>query len=388
MSEKGVETNRKSMIPVGTNRRVLSRRRFLRWAGMTALSTMWLASGCAPPSETPQAEDPQDAPQADPTETVRAIPPAPVQEEPSEAPSETPPATPTEARQVPEAQKETPQTQPDTSELSLAHPHLTIARGADPAEITRMAVAALGGIERFVSKGDNVVIKPNICVAYNPPEFAATTNPTVVATLVQLCLGAGARRVQVMDNPFGGTPESAYEVSGIAEAVGAAGGQMVVMHPAKYVEAEIPDGVDIQSWEFYKDVLTADAFINVPIAKHHSLARLTLSMKNLLGVITRPGRIHSNLGQRIADLASRVRPTLTVVDAVRILMNHGPTGGNLEDVKQANTVIASPDFVAADAQAVTLFDLTGSDISYIDAAAAMGLGTMTLDGIKIEEISL
>ncbi len=363
---------------------VLSRRRFLKWAGITALGAVWLASGCAASSEAPPTDSQEVT--AVPSETMQAIPPEVVQEEPPESPSEQPSVTPTQPEV--ESSQDAPQPQPEVSEPSSDRPHLIIARGADPAEITRRAVAALGGIERFVSTGDNVVIKPNICVDYNPPEFAATTNPTVVATLVQLCLGAGARRVQVMDNPFGGTPESAYEVSGIAEAVGAAGGQMVVMHPAKYVEAEIPNAVDIQSWEFYKDVLTADAFINVPIAKHHSLARLSLGMKNLLGVITRPGRIHSNLGQRIADLASRVRPTLTVVDAVRTLMNHGPTGGNLEDVRQANTVIASPDFVAADAQAATLFDLTGADISYIEAAAAMGLGTMALDEVKIEEINL
>jgi uncharacterized protein (DUF362 family) len=343
---------------------------------MTALGTVWLASGCAAPS-TPSPVNPQatatEAPQATPEETTSQA-----EADPAETPTDVPP----------EAPQETPQAQPTAAESSAAPPQLVVSRGNDPAEITRRAVAALGGIEQFVSQGDQVVIKPNICVDYNPPEFAATTNPTVVATLVSLCLGAGARRVQVMDNPFGGTPESAYEVSGIAEAVGAAGGEMVVMHPAKYAEAEIPDAVDIQSWEFYKDVLTADVFINVPIAKHHSLARLSLGMKNLLGVITRPGRIHSNLGQRIADLASRVRPTLTVVDAVRILMNHGPTGGNLEDVKQADTVIASQDFVAADAQAATLFDVAGSDISYIKAAAAMGLGTMALDSVNIEEISL
>lgn len=359
----------------------LSRRRFLRWAGMAAVSAAWMTSGCASPVKTPQ-ETQQVAPPDTSQETTEATQPV------TEAPKDTPP----EATEEPSAETAqataTPQSQSDRSESGAGLPQLAVARGDDSAEITRRAIAALGGIERFVSQGDEVVIKPNICVDYNPPEFAATTNPTVVATLVRLCLGAGARRVQVMDNPFGGTPESAYEVSGIAEAVGAAGGEMVVMHPAKYVKAEIPQGVDINAWEFYKDILTADVFINVPIAKHHSLARLSLGMKNLLGVITRPGRIHSNLGQRIADLSSLVRPTLTVVDAVRILMNHGPTGGNLEDVKQANTVIASQDFVAADAQAATLFDLTGSDITYIEAAAAMGLGTMALGSLKIEEISL
>ncbi len=275
-----------------------------------------------------------------------------------------------------------------TSPPPGAGAYLAAARGADTAAITRAAVAALGGIERFVPQGADVVVKPNICVGYHPPEYAATTNPTVVATLVALCLGAGARRVLVMDNPSSGSAESAYAVSGIAEAVGAAGGEMHIMSPVKFVEASIPEGVDLGSWDFYQDVLDADVVINVPIAKHHSLARLTLAGKNLMGVITRRSQMHRNLGQRIADLVSLVRPTLTVVDAVRILTDHGPTGGSLEDVKQTDTVIASHDIVAADAYAATLFGLTGKDISYVRAAADMGLGTLDLDSVDIEEIAI
>jgi uncharacterized protein (DUF362 family) len=126
----------------------------------------------------------------------------------------------------------------------------------------------------------------------------------------------------------------------------------------------------------------------VPIAKHHSLARLTLGSKNLLGVVAKPNDIHRNLGQRVADLASLIRPTLTVVDAVRILTAHGPTGGSLNDVKQTNTVIASHDLVAADAYGATLFGMTGSDIAYIKAGAEMGLGTMDLKSIKVEEVNV
>jgi uncharacterized protein (DUF362 family) len=266
--------------------------------------------------------------------------------------------------------------------------YLAVARGADPAEITKTALTALGGIERFVKSGDDVIIKPNICVNYHPPEYAATTNPTVVATLVSLCLGAGARRVRVMDTPFGGTPESAYVATGIGDAVKAAGGEMEVMSRVKFAKFGIPEGRDITEWEVYQDIVNANVLINVPIAKHHSLARLTLGGKNLLGVITKPNQIHRNLGQRIADLASLVRPTLTVVDAVRVLMAHGPTGGSLNDVQQMNTIIASHDLVAADAYGTTLFGKAGSDIAYIKAGAEMGLGTMDLDSIKVEEINV
>jgi uncharacterized protein (DUF362 family) len=261
--------------------------------------------------------------------------------------------------------------------------YLAVARGSDPKAITRAAVAAVGGMERFVKGDDDVIVKPNICVDYRTYEYGATTNPDVVATLVELCLGAGAKRVRVMDTPFGGGPESAYVRSGISDAVAAAGGKMEIMNPAKFKETDIPDGRDITSWPVYQDVLTANVLINVPIAKHHNLTRLSLGGKNLLGVIGRPNRMHANLGQRVADLVSLVRPTLTVVDAVRTLMRRGPTGGNLDDVRLANTVIASHDIVAADAYAATLFDLTGEDIAYVKAAAEMGLGTLDLQTIKL-----
>lgn len=266
--------------------------------------------------------------------------------------------------------------------------YLAVARGKSPAEITQRAVAALGGIERFVHSGDDVIIKPNICVAYHTYEYAATTNPEVVATLVSLCLGAGARRVRVMDYPFGGTAEDAYARSGLQEAVTAAGGQMEQMAKVKYRKTPIPAGRDLREWLVYQDVLEADVLINVPIAKHHELARLSLGMKNLLGVVLDRNKYHRSLGQRVADLTSLVYPTLTVVDAVRILVDHGPTGGSLNDVKQMDTVIASHDPVAADSYAATLFGLTGADIAYVKAAAEMGLGEMDLSSLKIEEIQV
>jgi uncharacterized protein (DUF362 family) len=266
--------------------------------------------------------------------------------------------------------------------------YLAVARGEDPAAITEAALRALGGIERFVKNGYDVIIKPNICTDNYPYEYGATTNPVVVSTLVRLALGAGAKRVRVMDFPFGGTPASAYSRSGIEEAVKAAGGEMEVMNANKFKMTSIPEGKSIQEWEIYQDALNCDLFINMPIAKHHSLARLSLGGKNLLGVIQRRSSIHSQMGQRVADLASVIRPGLTVVDGVRTLMRHGPTGGNLDDVQINNTVIASHDLVAADSYATGFFDLTGSDIPYIKAAAEMGLGTLDLNSVKVEEINL
>ena len=271
--------------------------------------------------------------------------------------------------------------------LPAGTPDVVVARGSDPETIVRRALAVFGGIGKFVPKSASVIVKPNICVAYHTYEYAATTNPWVVAALVKCCLEAGASRVQVMDFPFGGTAEEAYARSGIAEQVQAAGGEMVYMSGFKYVFTDIPQGVDLKKTTIFGDVMKADVLIDVPIAKHHGSTRLTLGMKNLMGLIQDRSSIHANLGQRIADLTSLFRPTLTVVDAVRILMANGPTGGDLGDVKQLDTVIVSPDIVAADSYATTLFGLRPEDIEYIPAAAAMGLGRNDLQGLKIEEIS-
>src|SRR5512141_1194055 len=170
--------------------------------------------------------------------------------------------------------------------------YLAVAHGKDPTAIVTAALAALGGIERFVRHGQDVIVKPNICVDYHTAEFAATTNPQVVAALVTLCLGAGAKRVRVMDMPFGGTPSTAYAISGIEEAVKAAGGEMEIMSPVKFTKFDIPAGKDIKSWEIYRDILETDVLIDVPIAKHHSLARKSIGSKNLLGVVGTPKQIH------------------------------------------------------------------------------------------------
>ncbi len=350
--------------------RSISRRETLRWLLMTGAGAALAACGQVPTG----------------TEPANAAKPAGAVEQASDGGEPMPTAGPTrneeaERAVVPDAGE--PANQPSAGQAYLA-----VARGEDPAAITAAALQALGGIERFVKKGYDVIIKPNICTDNYPFEYAATTNPQVVAVLVRLALGAGARRVRVMDFPFGGTAASAYARSGIEDAVKAAGGAMEVMNPNKFQETPIPQGRSINRWEIYQDVLTCDLLINVPIAKHHSLARLTLGGKNLLGVIQQRSMIHSDLGQRIADLVSVIRPGLTVVDGVRTLMNHGPTGGNLDDVQINNTVIASHDIVAADSYATGFFGLRGEDIAYIKKSAEMGLGTIDLSTIRVEEIAL
>ena len=354
----------------------ITRRQFLRQAaalglGAAGTGALLSAAGCGPQQPTP-------APTAETGPTGAASTLVPTAAVRPGASATAPAVSPTATAQV---------ASPTATAAGSGQAYLAAVHGADPAAITRRAIAALGGIERFVRPGDDVIVKPNICVAYHGPEYAATTNPQVVAALVSLCLEAGAGRVRVMDSPFGGTPEQAYKISGIEEAVKAAGGEMELMSSFKFGQTAIPQGQDITEWPVYQDALQA-VLIDVPIAKHHSMARLTLGTKNLMGLIEDRGSIHRNMGQRLADLSSLFRPALTVVDAVRILMDNGPTGGDLNDVKQTDLVIASHDIVAADAYATRLFGLQPSDIAYIVASAKMGLGTSDLTGVRVEELSL
>ncbi len=277
---------------------------------------------------------------------------------------------------------------PSPAATALSGSDLVVAHGGEPEALVRRALAAFGGMEAFVPKGAKVVVKPNICVAYHTYEYAATTNPWVVGTLVKMAYEAGASRVQVFDFPFGGTEAEAYVRSGIQEQVEAAGGEMTHMAGMKFIQTGIPNGQDLKKTRAFQDALEADVLINVPIAKTHSASRLTLGMKNMMGLVLDRAAIHNNLGQRIADLTALFQPQLTVVDAIRILVRHGPSGGNLDDVKKLDTLIVSRDIVAADSYATTLFGMQPGDIEYIQAGAQMGLGNNDLKSLKIEEISV
>ena len=265
---------------------------------------------------------------------------------------------------------------------------LAVAHGEQIEDMVRRGIQALGGIEQYMKSGADVIVKPNICTAYNSYEYAATTNPWVVGALVKLCLEAGAKRVRVMDSPFGGTAEDAYQTSGIADAVTAAGGVMEVMSPLKFKQYEIPGAVSYKKASIYQDILDADLLINVPIAKNHGMSKLTLGMKNLMGTMLYREQIHPSFEKNLVDLNTLVRPQLTVIDAIRTLMANGPTGGDLNDVQVQNTLIFSNDIVAADSYATRLFGKTPDYLPYVMAAEKRGLGKADLSNVKIDEFNV
>jgi len=263
-------------------------------------------------------------------------------------------------------------------------PDIAVAEGSSPEAITTQAISALGGIRRFISRGDIVVVKPNMAFD-RLPQHAANTNPEVVATVVRLCLLAGAKKVKVFDRTVN-DPRRCYIQSGIKEAVEDAGAEVSYIDERRFVDVEIKGSV-IKKWPIYKDVLEADRLINVPVAKHHGLTRLTMAMKNLMGIIGGSRRLwHQHINEALVDLASVIKPALTVLDAVRILIANGPQGGDLKDVRRLNTVIVGAEQIAVDAYGATLFGMKGEDIKYLRLAEKMGLGRIDIENLSIKHI--
>jgi len=263
-------------------------------------------------------------------------------------------------------------------------PDLGVATGNDPAANTRLAVELLGGMGRFVKPGARVVIKPNILTA-REPQFGVTTNPAAVAAVVKMCWDAGAKSVTVFDRPTA-PPRQAYTVSGIQEAVRKADGDMKVLSDRDFERIAIPEGRVLSSWPLLVDIFDADVMINMPCAKTHGLAGLTLSMKNLMGVMgSQRGLIHQEFTQKIVDVNTLIKPQLIILDAYRLLFRNGPTGGGLQDVKMGRTCVAGTNQVSVDSYGATLFGMNGADLDYVKRAAVQGLGVADLKKLTIEK---
>ena len=260
------------------------------------------------------------------------------------------------------------------------------AKSHDPAALTRAAIEALGGMGKFVKKGNVVLIKPNM--AWNrKPEHAANTNPQVVAELVRLCKAAGAREIKVVDHPVDQPEAMVVRTTGIGEAAEAAGARVFSgSSRAMYGPMQLRRSKVLKSAEVLKDVTRADVVINVPIAKVHGATGVTLGCKNLMGVVWDRGAWHdsASLDQCIADFAGAVKPHLIVLDAVRLLLSNGPKGpGRTKDQFQ---VVAGTDPVAVDAYGATLLSRKPESIGHIRLAHAMGLGEMDLKQVKIKHV--
>jgi uncharacterized protein (DUF362 family) len=252
-------------------------------------------------------------------------------------------------------------------------------------KLTEKAIDGLGGMGRFVSGGDVVWVKPNIGWDRSP-EQAANTNPEVVATLVRMCYAAGAKVVKVGDNPCDIAAKT-YEHSGIARAAREAGAKVLFLDRSRAKETAI-GGERVKSIPIFPEILECDLVINVPLPKHHVLAKMTLCMKNYMGVIEKRNVFHQGMAECIADITRFMKPRLCVVDAMRILKAHGPKGGNLSDVELKTTVAAGVDILALDAFGDELMGHKPTDIPSIVCGQKAGLGKVDYRSLALRELSI
>jgi len=263
------------------------------------------------------------------------------------------------------------------------YPELAVVTGESPEKITRGAVELLGGMKRFIGRGDKVIIKPNIGWD-RTPEMAACTNPEIVKAVVAMALEAGAREVIVMDHTIN-QEKRCYIRSGIQAAAQAAGAKVLFPEDQRLKKMNLK-GEWLKDWEVYTDFLEADKIINLPATKVHSLSRVTLGMKNWLGAIGGSrNQLHQKIDEAMVDLAAFFKPTLTILDSYRILFRNGPQGGRISDTKLMKTVVAGTDPVAIDAYGATLFDFKPQELLFLQLASARGLGKLELEKIRIEK---
>jgi len=265
-------------------------------------------------------------------------------------------------------------------------PLAVVVTNGEPAALVKRAVDELGGMSLFIKKGDRVLIKPNIGWD-RVPQLAANTNPNAVAEVVKMCFEAGADSVKILDRTCN-NPLRCYKNSQIEELAKEAGADVVHIRENRYKDLEF-EGKILKSWPIYRDYLEADKVINIPIAKDHGVARVTLGLKNLMGIMGgNRGSLHKHFAQKITDITKNILPDLTIIDAYRILTANGPQGGNPDDVKLTKTVIASSCTVNTDILGLELFNLRLDEVEHIQTAYQQGLAKFGLSSENVKRIQL
>ena len=265
---------------------------------------------------------------------------------------------------------------------------LVAVRDGEPDQMLDMALEALGGIQKFVKKGQTVVVKPNIGWDVEP-EKAANTNPLLIKRLVTHCITAGAKEVYVFDNTCDNWT-ACYKNSGIEKAAKDAGAKVAPGHSESYYQqVNVPGGKNLKDAKVHELILSSDVFINVPVLKNHGSAKLTITMKNLMGIVWDRRFWHrNNLNQCIADFATYRKPDLNIVDAYNVMTKNGPRGVSKADLVTMKYLIVSTDMVAADAAAAKIFGMEPDQVNYIQLANDMGIGQMDLSKLNISRLKV
>ena len=270
---------------------------------------------------------------------------------------------------------------------------LVAVLGGEPEDMFRKAIAEMGGMSKFIKKGDKVCVKPNI--GWDQPiEMAANTNPKLITEIIKQCFDAGASQVRVFDHTCDDWRKS-YANSGIEEAAKNAGAEVVPAHQESYYRSvSLPKGRSLKSTKIHQAILDSDKWINVPVLKNHGGAQLTISMKNYMGIVWDRGFFHANdLQQCIADVCTyEKKPVLNIVDAYRLMKTSGPRGRSLSDVVLSKGLFISPDIVAVDTAAANFFnqarEMPLENVTHISKGQELGVGSMDLDKLNIKRVRI
>lgn len=272
-------------------------------------------------------------------------------------------------------------------EASAGAGRMAVIHGTSIEAMVKAAASELGGMERFVRSGDVVLIKPNVAFDRGPL-LGATTHPDVVGAIVRLCRSAGASKVIVADNPIN-SPEAAFARTGIARAAAEAGALVRYPRPDAFRDVAM-DGVVLRRWPLFAGAFAdVTRVIGVAPAKDHNLCGASLTIKNWYGLLGGGrNRLHQRIHDAIADLACLVRPTLVFLDATRLLMTNGPTGGSLSDVAAGDTIVCGVDPVAVDAYGAMRLGRDLDVVRYLALAEARGAGTRTWRSLAWREVTV
>lgn len=262
---------------------------------------------------------------------------------------------------------------------------VVVVHGEDIPKMIAAGIAKMGGWEKFVKPGAKVALKPNLAWK-STPEQGGNTHPAIVREVVLAAEAAKAKQVLIPENTCQPEKET-FPTSGILEALKGTKAKLYRPKRADYVEVDVPKGKICRKAKVSRDLIEADCLINMPVAKHHGGATLTISMKNWMGAVdnkTRRAWHRDGLHQCIADFSTFLKPTLVVIDATRILLDHGPQGPG--KLAHPHEIIFATDPVAADTYAASLFGKTPDDVPHVKMAAELGVGCADLAKIKVERI--
>jgi uncharacterized protein (DUF362 family) len=252
--------------------------------------------------------------------------------------------------------------------------------GTPPYRATVEAIDQLGGIGRFVKSGQRVALLPNIGWA-RTMEQGANTHPEVVRALIELCHNAGAKSISVFCNGSNDIRQC-LDRSGIGAVIDDSPARFIHISEGGWRERPAVAACGfLKSTRVYREVDEADVIINAPPAKHHGNVPMSMCCKNLLGAIRDRAHLHQSLHEAIADLTLMIPTTLCVLDASRVLMRSGPTGGNPDDVEWRNTIIAGFNPVEIDALGMTFLNLDPREVEYF--RIMRGRGVAEIDPAKL-----